>query len=246
MNISQAVILGIIQGLTEFLPISSSGHLVAAQKLMGLEVPPVSFDILVHVATLGAIFWWLKDKLRRLSVKTWVLVAVGSVPAAIFGLLIRPYTESVFNDVSLLGWGWIVSGVWLLATAKRAGKKVVGWGAAIWIGIAQAIAILPSVSRSGSTIATALLLGVKREEAMTFSLLLAIPAIVGAQLVDLGNLVNNGSSLMVNGVGFIAALVTGVAALKIIQVALNTDKFHWFGWYCLILGGGILAWPILK
>ena len=246
MNIFQALILGIIQGLTEFLPISSSGHLVAAQKLMGIEVPPVSFDILVHVATLGAIFWWLRDKLRRLSVKTWVLVAVGSVPAAIFGLLIRPYTERVFNDMPLLGWGWIVSGVWLLATVGRAGKKSIGWLAAIMIGVAQAVAILPSVSRSGSTIATALLLGVKREEAMTFSLLLAIPAIVGAQLVDIGNLINSGNSLLVNGVGFIAAGIIGVAALKIIQVALNTDKFHWFGWYCLILGGGILAWPILK
>lgn len=247
MTLVQGAILGLIQGLTEFLPISSSGHLVAAQKLMGLPTPPVSFDILIHVATLIAIIWWLHQGFPRLTRKTLWLVFIGSLPAGAVGWLIRPYADSLFDSTNLLGWGWLITGIWLLAARRRfRGTNSLNWLSALVIGTAQALAILPSISRSGSTIATALLLGISPKEALTFSLLLAIPAIAGAQVLDLNNLVNHGYGLTVSATGFSVALVSGIMSLKLIQRTLDTAKFHQFGWYCLILGIGIIIWPLIQ
>ena len=214
MNVLQAVILAIIQGIAEFLPISSSGHLVLAQKVMGLATPPVAFDILLHVATLGAIFWFLGRKLKQ-SLRMWKLVIVGSIPAGVVGLLVQPYLEDIFNSLAIVGVGLVVTGIVLLATKFKDKHQQLSYKTAVLIGMAQAVAILPGVSRSGSTIATALWLGVGSQEALRFSLLLAVPAILGAQMLEIDKLLNNGTSLEINLIGFGVALVVGLAALKL-------------------------------
>ena len=241
MSIWQAIVLAVIQGVAEFLPISSSGHLVIVQKLMGLSTPPVAFDIWLHVATLGAIFWWLGRSLK-LSISSWKLVIVGSIPAGVAGILIQPYLENIFNSLTVVGAGLLVTGIVLLATKFGNKNQLLGYKTALLIGAAQAVAILPGVSRSGSTIATALMLGVSRQEAMRFSLLLAVPAILGAQALEIDNLFNNGTSLEINIVGGAVAFIVGLAALQFLSKILQHKKLHYFGWYCLIVGGVILFW----
>lgn len=239
MSVFQAIVLGVIQGIAEFLPISSSGHLVLAQKLMNLAVPPVSFDIMLHVATLGAISWWLKKDLTW-SWETVKLVVIGSIPAGVVGLLVEPYLDKLFDSVMIVGGGLIITGVILVMTKRWiGGDRSVDYKRALLIGVAQAVAILPGISRSGSTIAAALMLGVGRQEAMKFSLLLAVPAIAGAQVLEIDNLLKSGNSWPVNLVGFGVAFMVGLVALRLLSGALREKKFHYFGWYCL--GAGIMT-----
>ena len=236
MSIWQAIVLAVIQGVAEFLPISSSGHLVIVQKLMGLSTPPVAFDIWLHVATLGAIFWWLGRSLK-LSISSWKLVIVGSIPAGVAGILIQPYLENIFNSLTVVGAGLLVTGIVLLATKFGNKNQLLGYKTALLIGAAQAVAILPGVSRSGSTIATALMLGVGRQEAMRFSLLLAVPAILGAQVLEIDKLIDSGTNWGVNLIGFGVAFIVGLMALRLLNRVLRDKQLHYFGWYCLIVGG---------
>jgi len=239
MSIWQAIVLAVIQGVAEFLPISSSGHLVIVQKLMGLSTPPVAFDIWLHVATLGAIFWWLGRSLK-LSISSWKLVIVGSIPAGVAGILIQPYLENIFNSLTVVGAGLLVTGIVLLATKFGNKNQLLGYKTALLIGAAQAVAILPGVSRSGSTIAMALILGIERQAAMQFSLLLAIPAIAGAQVMEMNELINNSNGWGVNLIGFGVAFIVGLIALRLLSRVLRDKQLHYFGWYCLIVGGIIL------
>lgn len=241
MSIWQAMVLAVIQGVAEFLPISSSGHLVIAQKLMRLAAPPVAFDIWLHVATLGAIFWWLGRELK-LSWKMMRLVIIGSIPAGVVGLLVQPYLENIFNSLAVVGVGLLITGAVLLMTKRLSGLNQIDVKTALLIGLAQAVAILPGVSRSGSTIATALMLGINNQKALRFSLLLAVPAILGAQMLEIDKLINNGISLQINLVGFIVALIVGLGALRLLSGTLKNKKLHYFGWYCLMAGGATLLW----
>lgn len=241
MSIWQAMVLAVIQGVAEFLPISSSGHLVIAQKLMRLAAPPVAFDIWLHVATLGAIFWWLGRELK-LSWKMMRLVIIGSIPAGVVGLLVQPYLENIFNSLAVVGVGLLITGAVLLMTKRLSGLNQIDVKTALLIGLAQAVAILPGVSRSGSTIATALMLGINNQKALRFSLLLAVPAILGAQMLEIDKLINNGISLQINLVGFIVAFIVGLGALRLLSGTLKNKKLHYFGWYCLMAGGATLLW----
>lgn len=241
MSIWQAMVLAVIQGVAEFLPISSSGHLVIAQKLMRLAAPPVAFDIWLHVATLGAIFWWLGREFK-LSWKMMRLVIIGSIPVGIVGLLVQPYLENIFNSLAVVGVGLLITGAVLLMTKRLSRLNQIDVKTALLIGLAQAVAILPGVSRSGSTIATALMLGINNQEALRFSLLLAVPAILGAQMLEIDKLINNGISLQINLVGFIVAFIVGLGSLRLLSGTLKNKKLHYFGWYCLMAGGATLLW----
>lgn len=241
MSIWQAMVLAVIQGVAEFLPISSSGHLVIAQKLMRLATPPVAFDIWLHVATLGAIFWWLGRELK-LSWKMMRLVIIGSIPAGIVGLLVQPYLENIFNSLVVVGTGLLITGAVLLMTKRLSRLNQIDVKTALLIGLAQAVAILPGVSRSGSTIATALIVGVSRQKALQFSLLLAIPAIGGAQVLELSELINNQNDWGINLIGFGVAFIVGLLALKLLTLILRHKQLHYFGWYCLMAGGATLLW----
>ena len=204
-NAIQAVILGLIQGITEFLPVSSSGHLVLAQRLLGLREPALTFDIALHLGTLVAVLLFFRRDIAGMvqgilgrgperTSYTWLLVLIilGSVPTAVVGLLFKDSFEAMFASVTAVGVSLLITAALLLAAGlagrpRRGLEETRSWHALL-IGLAQGLAITPGISRSGSTISTALLLGLERELAVRFSFLLSIPAILGAvalQALDL-------------------------------------------------------------
>jgi undecaprenyl-diphosphatase len=251
MNILQAFILGSVQGLTEFLPVSSSGHLVLFQNIFGLKDNVLTFDIAVHFATMVAVivvFW--KDILGILkhpfAKLTWLLV-IGTLPAVLVGLTLKKTVEGLFEGGRTLGLEFIATGLilWFVESVRKGDKKLDGTSPldALWIGAAQAVAILPAVSRSGLTIAGALFRGFTREFAAKFSFLLSIPAILGATVLDLpdalGLLHSTGTvgvptvSLVV---GMVTALVSGFVAIKWMIRVLTRGSLRGFAVYVMVLG----------
>ncbi len=250
MTAWEALLLGFVQGLTEFLPVSSSGHLAVVQIFLALP-NDLFFNVLLHLATLAAvvIFFW-KDILR-LRMKEWSWLAVGTIPAGIVGVLFGDQIDSAANVLMIVAVGFIVSGIanlvsqWLL---KR--ENIRDWPT-LWqtiaIGLAQSIALLPGVSRSGSTVSAGLLFGLNREAAFRFSFLLLIPATVGAvgletlKVFRAGVQVTNGLLL---AMGMTVAFVTGFASLHLLQIMMRKAKFNLFGYYCLALGIGLLVFSL--
>jgi len=243
MNLSQTFFLAVIQGLTEFLPISSSGHLVLFQKLFSLTSPPVFFDILLHLGTLGSILVFFRKDIKELvihwnkNLQIWLLIILGTLPAAFLGFWLNSKINALFNSLTLVAMAWIIFGLFLLLTAKlKTGQKEIVWRDALFIGLAQAVALFPGVSRSGSTISAALARKVSHEKAFQFSFLLAIPAILGATILEVKE--SNLSAALAPG-SILAMLVAGVIgylALTVLQKVLKSKKFYLFGYYCLALG----------
>ncbi len=257
----EGVVLGVVQGLTEFLPVSSSGHLVVAQAAIGLSTPGVLVEVILHVATLLAVVIVYRDALWRLvwgsfegdrNAQRYVaLLAVGTVPAAVAGLFLKDVFERAFDSLLLVGCNFLVTGIVLWSTRRRGGSAnaasttFAGAGA---IGAAQALAILPGISRSGMTVGMAIWLGMEPVQAAQFSFLLAIPAILGAAVLQIPELTNEvhavGTvSLMVS---FAAALVAGVAAIRLLITLLQQRAFHRFAPYCWSLGGITIVWALLR
>lgn len=239
----QAIFLAIIQGLTEFLPISSSGHLVISQKLLGLK-PPILFDILVHVGTLGAIIIYFWKPLLKISKQTVSMVVIGTIPAAVAGLFLQRYIAQIFDSLRLVGMALLITAGLLFSSCqfKSLNKqkrlfKYLKWKDALFIGIFQALAILPGISRSGSTIVAGLWRRADRETAFRFSFYLAIPAILGALALQIPDLIDGQVTYLSQGIlGMVIAGIIGYGALKILEETLLSTKFWLFGIYCLILG----------
>lgn len=243
MTYPQAIFLAIIQGLTEFLPISSSGHLVISQKLLGLK-PPILFDILVHVGTLGAIIIYFWKPLLKISKQTVSMVVIGTTPAAVAGLFLQRYIAQIFDSLRLVGMALLITAGLLFSSCqfKSLNKqkkqfKYLKWWDALFIGVLQALAILPGVSRSGSTIVAGLWRGLKQDTAFQFSFYLAIPAILGALTLQIPDLINGQVNYLSQGIlGMIIAGIVGYGALKILEKTLISAKLWIFGIYCLVLG----------
>ena len=244
MSYLQAVFLAMVQGLTEFLPVSSSGHLVIFQKLLGLE-PPVLFDVLVHVGTLGAVVVYFRKELFKLSRQTIWLVVIGTVPAVVVGLLLQPYLVQIFDSLRSIGMALLITaGLLFLSQGFKPlnkGFKQMGWSDGVLVGLFQALAILPGVSRSGVTIAVGLSRKLKRETAFRFSFFLAIPAILGALFLQMPTLILSPCGYLGQAIlGMVVAGIVGYISLKILENFLLKAKFWVFGFYCLCLGIGIL------
>ncbi len=256
----QAAILGLVQGLTEFLPVSSSGHLVLLQKLMGFCEPELLFDVSVHVGTLFAVIvvfradlyamlrgLWATDQEARQGRRLLLLVIAGSIPTGIIGLTFKDTFESLFCSSTTVGVALLITGLILMATrfaplATR-GLAKTGWGRAVLIGVAQGLAITPGISRSGATIAAGLLLGLERELAARFSFVLSIPAILGAlalQIKDMEAPTQTTWAPLI--VGAVVAAITGYIALKLLLKLVKGGRLHWFAYYCWALGIAALAW----
>lgn len=274
ITIIQAIILGIVQGLTEFLPVSSSAHLVLVPQLINVNyanpAQAVAFDTLLHVGTLLAViaYFWKdiihiitglvssildifrgkfitglrEDPSKRL---TWLLV-IGTIPAAIAGVLLNDQFEALFNNYAAVGFFLLITGVllWISERMKGGGDKQVKdmtFKNALAIGIFQAFAIAPGISRSGSTIAAGLLSGLERELAARYSFLLAIPVIAGAALVqvkDIGaGLEANTAALLA---GFLAALIVGFLSIKLLLKLIKERSLMIFAYYCWIIGAATL------
>jgi undecaprenyl-diphosphatase len=239
MNIFHAIILGVIQGLTEFLPVSSSGHLVIAQSLIpGFSQPGVLFDVMLHAGTLMAVLIYFRKKLLKLTLNEIVLLAVGTLPAIVVGFFFADFLESSFGNVKMVGIELIITGLLCFATDMfKTSKKAITGLDAFLIGIAQAIAIIPGISRSGATIFIATAQKIERAKAAEFSFLLSIPAIAGAillQVVKYGFETN--IDIAVYGVGILASFIFGLLSIKILLNLLVTKNFKVFGVYSVLLG----------
>lgn len=240
MNLFSAIILGIVQGLTEFLPVSSSGHLVIFQKLIpGFSQPGVLFDVVLHLGTLLAVFYFFRKRIFSLSQKYILFIIVGTIPAVLAGFLFRKQFETMFLDDKFLGLELIITGVLnFLVDNPVKERRELNVRNSFWVGVAQAIAIIPGISRSGATIFAGVKQGVDRQKVAEFSFILSIPAILGANLLELKShgVGDIESSLPFYIVGFGVAFVVGFASIGIVMKLLRKNKFKIFGYYCFFVG----------
>ena len=266
MDWIQALILGIIQGLTEYLPVSSSGHLAIGQALFGLEdgESNLAFTVVLHVATVLStlvilwkeIVWIFRDLFAKQSWRSYqglnggtkyaVNILISMIPVMLVGFLLKDKVEEVFGS------GLLIVGIMLLVTAalltfsyfaKPRQKENISPVHAFIIGIAQACAVMPGLSRSGSTIATGLLLGNKKEKLAQFSFLMVIPPILGEALLDIKDMLEIGFSEAMGGlsplaaiVGFLSAFIFGCIACKWMIDIVKKGKLVWFAVYCAVIG----------
>ena len=239
MEIFLAIFLGIVQGLTEFLPVSSSGHLVLAQKLIpSFSQPWVLFDVILHFGTLFAVFFYFRKKIFSLSLSYLALLIVGSIPAALFGFFFKDLLESTFSigGIFLAFQFLITSFICYLSDRSEKGKKEIAIKDSFIIGSAQALSILPAISRSGLTIFAAVQRGIDRKEAAEFSFLLSIPAILGANLLEIASYRNEFSlQPFVFLLGFLTAFFTGILSIKLTISLLTKRKFKVFAFYTAFL-----------
>jgi undecaprenyl-diphosphatase len=261
VSVLEAIVLGAVQGLTEFIPISSSGHLVIVPALFGWDVPGLAFDVLLHFASLFALLIYFSGDLLDLAraslardreaLRLVALLAIGTVPAAIAGILLAGYFEESFEDAPGAALQLLITAA-ILVAAERALKyherRAAEVGSrlremshlrsmdAVAFGMAQAVAIVPGISRSGATIGVGLGLGVGRDAAARFAFLLAIPALFGASLVQLPDL--GGSSLGPGAglAGFVSSLVTSYAAIAGLIRYLKNNTLYPFAAYCVVAG----------
>ena len=241
MGLLEAVISGIVQGVAEFLPISSSGHLVVLHKLTGSSEPEILFDLFLHLGTLVAIFIVFgRDIIESFTTKkrAGFLILLGSAVTFVFVLFFVKNIEAAFSNVRTVGIMFIVTGAWLIAgNFIRFGTEGMTAFKAGLIGLAQGIAALPGISRSGATISTGLFLGLDGQDSARFSFLLAIPAILGAFLFKIKEAGLNFSGINVNYfIGSFIACIVGILSLKLLLKVLYRNKFHWFGVYCILAG----------
>jgi undecaprenyl-diphosphatase len=255
MSIAEAIISGVVQGLTEFLPVSSSGHLVLVHKFFGLSESSIFFDICLHVGTLMAVLvYFAKDIASLIREKRidWLLfIAVATVPAVIAALLFEEKISGIFVSPGKVAYLFIVTALVLFAgqisqiKRTRPGKEPT-FLTSLLVGISQAFALLPGVSRSGMTISSGLLGGMKAESAFKFSFLLSIPVILGATLykslkIDFAGIVLSNSGNYI--AGMLTAFAVGFLSLMILWKAVKARRLFIFGIYCLLLGiTGILFW----
>lgn len=271
MSVVEAVLLGLLQGVAEFLPISSSGHLALAQELFDLDDVPLLFDIMLHLATLGAVLLFFRRKIWSLlkvvgrwlarrslpedktDLRTIVALLLGTAVTGVFGILLSDLVEGYSEKLICVGF-FVTAGLLIFSDAveERRRKKLLESGSdglvttrsgvrplqGLGIGLAQGVGVLPGISRSGSTIAGALLCGVDREQAGEFSFLLSIPAILGAFVLELDDLDAIGDSVGVAPVvtGCVAAFVAGIFALSVLMKIVRKGKLEWFALYLIPAG----------
>ncbi len=269
MELLKAILLGIIQGLTEFLPISSSGHLVIGSELLKFNPPGISFEIFLHVGTLIAVvIAFHKDLLAMLralfstkqqrqndeslrNAYQWnIYIIIATLPAVFAGLFLKDSIESIFDNILITFFMLSVTGIIMVLTNKIKQKEQnVTGGKALLIGVAQALAILPGISRSGSTIFTGMFLGVQRETAARFSFIMSIPAILGAAVLKLGELIETppaASEVFYLAAGTAASIVSGYFAILILMDFVRKGRLHWFGYYCFFVSITGILWYMLR
>lgn len=253
----QSIFLGFIQGVTEFLPVSSSGHLVIFQELFQVSSQGILFEVVLHLATLGAILVFFRDRLLKLSVQDFKLLAIGTLPIVIVGLLFKNQIEALFVQPVFVAIALIVTGLLNLVihfkvrqelSSKQKDQKpepapTISTAQVLLAGVFQAVAVVPGISRSGSTITGAMQAGLKRKEAFEWSFLLGIPAIMGAAVLQLRDMASH-QVVLENPVtlllGSLAAFVTGLLSLKVLEWMLAKAQVIWFALYCWVVGVGYL------
>ncbi|MGH9026030.1 MAG: undecaprenyl-diphosphate phosphatase [Acidimicrobiia bacterium] len=256
MNLLEDVVLGLVQGLTEFLPVSSSGHLVVVPAVFGWDEPSLTFDLVLHLGTLIAVVVYYRRELSEIVAGVFgrgddprgyrrllLLLVIGSIPAAIAGLAFGEFFEDRFEEPLwacfelTLNAGILLGAEWLVARGTTAGTdRPVEGGRAATIGVAQAVAITPGISRSGATIATGMVLGVSRADATRFSFLLSIPAIAGAVASRVPDVTGGDFDLTGSVIaGFLVAMVSGYLSIGVFLRFVRTHTLRPFAYYLLIM-----------
>ena len=275
MGYIEAIVLGLVQGLSEFLPISSSGHLAVLQSLFEInEDKVIFFAVLLHIGTLVSIFVvyhkdiyalikelfllfkdiftgkGLRIKERPIR-KLGIMIIVSSIPTAIMGLLFSDYIDKIFGSLTVIAICWIITGFILLFSEKLKNnkKEIEGmkYRNAIFIGICQGLAIMPGISRSGSTIVGSLVTGLKREFAVEFSFLISIPAILGSAILEFPKAIKAGIEPSTIGpmiVGFLVAAISGYFAITTMIKIVSKHKMRYFSYYVWIIGLGTFIYSI--
>jgi undecaprenyl-diphosphatase len=262
MSILQSIFLGVIQGLTEFLPVSSSGHLVFFQSLFGMKEPPIFFDVMLHLGTLLAVVVYFRKDIRKIAQGVWAIlkgkeesqegaklflwIILATLPTGLMGIFLKDWFESFFSKPKLVGGMLLITGLALGLTrwARKEGKPLgkMGWFDAVLIGIAQGFAIIPGISRSGATISTGLLCGLDRELSGKFSFLLSIPAILGATVLEFRKMdMTIGAGTVLIGAG--VAFGVGILALTLLIKIIKMGKIFNFSYYCWGIGILIILLP---
>jgi len=247
LTLIDILILAVVQGITEWLPISSSGHLVIIERYLGLTLPLI-FNVMLHVGTLFAVlavFWRdiikIVKALVKLDFKTdegklALLIAVGSVPTALIGFFFHDILESFFYNLLVVGIALLITGFVLFVSERRKNNRKLNYLDSLLIGVAQGVAIIPGISRSGVTIAAGLLRKVKKETAFKYSFLLSVPAVIGATIMESRDLVIGNVDAAALFLGAIISMVVGYVSLRFLQKIVMEEKFHLFAYYCWIVG----------
>ncbi|MEX1121548.1 MAG: undecaprenyl-diphosphate phosphatase [Balneolales bacterium] len=262
MSLLESILLGLLQGITEFLPISSSGHIVIAQALMGEISQSITFELIVHGGTLGSIVIYFYDDLLKMvntawqmvispiaSYKNWendytlrlnVFILISMIPAAVAGFTIRDQIENVFANPIGVSSMFIVTGTFLYGTNFFGqGKKTLNSGNILIVGLAQAFSLLPGISRSGATISMAVFLGINRDDIARFTFLMMLPVVAGAMLVEAIEVSKVGvqyDMIYQYILGFTTALISGYYALKYLIRLFKSKGIHYFAYYCWAFG----------
>ena len=254
MSLIEITILGVLQGLTEFFPVSSSGHLVLFQNLFGLKEPQIFADVMLHVGTLLSLVVFLRRDILALAHAFWLFcrnpkkfssdprikmifaLVLASVPTALIGYLFSDFFESLFASLRAVGLALIITGIYLLLTKFTRERKRNFFFHPLIIGILQGAAIVPGFSRSGLTIGGALFLGWKREEAARFSFLLSIPAILGAAIFQFQKIDKGSQPWSMLLVGTLVSSIFGYLALTLLLSVIKGGKFYSFSFYCFLAG----------
>ncbi|MFA5302408.1 MAG: undecaprenyl-diphosphate phosphatase [Bacteroidales bacterium] len=268
MNGFEALVLGLIQGFTEFLPVSSSGHLVIVKNLFGIETTDASFEIIVHAATVLStvvVFWkplWemIRDSFsfkKTESAGMALRILLSTLPVLVVGLFFKDKIEALFTGaLSIVGWMLLLTAVLLMLAQwlsgirqKRGSTHPIGYRDAFLMGIAQAFAVIPGLSRSGATIATGLSLGGQKDKIAPFSFMMVLIPVLGETFLEI---VSGGFAPDVTGlpfhamaIGFISAFIAGLLACKLMIAIVRKVKFTWFAIYCLLVGLACLIVPLL-
>ncbi|MCU0606923.1 MAG: undecaprenyl-diphosphate phosphatase [Candidatus Edwardsbacteria bacterium] len=271
MTLLHAIILGIVQGLTEFLPVSSSGHLALIENLFGLSGGNLRFEVFVHLGTLAAVVVVFRKRISKLvravfkarvysdrgrlrftddNLRLALLLVLATIPAAVIGLLFDDAIERAFQSPVAVSALLLATGAILFGTRfVRAGEKKMNWWRALLVGCAQAVAILPGISRSGSTICAGIYAGTKQEDAAEFSFLLSVPVILGAGLLKFKDALHQGipaGELLNLAAGGLAAAAVGYVSIKLLLGIVRRRKLEYFAYYCWAAGLAGLAWFLTR
>lgn len=260
MSWIEAIVLGLVQGLTEFLPVSSSGHLAIGKALFGIETADLSFEVIVHAATVAATIvvfrkdiaallaglfrWQMNSETRYL-----LLILLSMIPVFVVGVFFKDAVESLFGSgLRVVGCALVVTAALLFLSEKLAVRRGAAGGpmngkSALWMGLAQAVAVIPGLSRSGSTIAAGLLCGVKKEEVTRFSFLMVLVPILGEAFLDVagGDFSASSAGTLPLLLGFVSAFVSGLFACRFMIAIVRKAQLKWFALYCVLAGAACIV-----
>ncbi len=265
MDLLTALVLGIVQGVTEWLPISSSAHLVIFQHILGVQENPVLFDAVVHLGTLFAVllatreFVWrifkasilalegnpLENMKKDGDARTGFGAVLATIPIVVVGLLLQSHIEAAFSSLWIVAVTLPITGIVLFSVKGRMGeKKEPTIRSAVLIGIAQIFALIPGISRSGTTIVAGIHTGLERDSAARFSFLMAILAIAGAGTLELYKAIHGNADMDMLSLtaGFLSSLIVGYISVKALLKIIVTEKFHYFAYYCWVVGAALIIY----